>query len=130
MDYRHIVIVGIGTDIVNIDRIKRVFDKFGDDFVHKNFHELEIKQFVSLPEANKVAYLSKRFAAKEAVAKALGVGIGSGIAFKDIAVVNDELGAPQIIISSKIFPDIAEHNIHVSLSDDHPFAVAFVTISK
>lgn len=124
------MIIGIGTDIVNIERIKNIFDKFGDDFVHKNFHELEIKQFENLVGSTKVAYLSKRFAAKEAMAKALGVGIGGGIAFKDIAVVNDKLGAPKIVISSKIFPEVDEHNIHVSLSDDHPFAVAFVTISK
>lgn len=124
------MIVGIGTDIVNINRIKRVFDKFGDDFVKKNFHEIEIEQINKLSYETKITYLSKRFAAKEAMAKALGVGIGRGLAFKDIAVTNDESGAPAIIIAPEIYPDISRHKIHVSLSDDQPFAVAFVTISK
>tara|TARA_B110000503_G_C7155263_1_gene417024 strand:+ start:1691 stop:2065 length:375 start_codon:yes stop_codon:yes gene_type:complete len=124
------MIVGIGTDIVSIERIKHIYDKFGDDFVHKNFHKLEIIHLVTLTHISKISYLAKRFAAKEAVAKALGIGIGGSLAFKDIAVINNDLGAPQILISSTIYPSINEYNIHVSLSDDHPFAVAFVTVSK
>jgi holo-[acyl-carrier protein] synthase len=124
------MIVGIGTDIVSIERIKHIYDKFGDDFVHKNFHKLEIIHLATLTHISKISYLAKRFAAKEAVAKALGIGIGGSLAFKDIAVINNDLGAPQILISSTIYPSIDEYNIHVSLSDDHPFAVAFVTVSK
>ncbi len=124
------MIVGIGTDIVSIERIKHIYDKFGDDFVHKNFHKLEIIHLATLTHISKISYLAKRFAAKEAVAKALGIGIGGSLAFKDIAVINNDLGAPQILISSTIYPSINEYNIHVSLSDDHPFAVAFVTVSK
>ena len=124
------MIVGIGTDIVSIERIKHIYDKFGDDFVHKNFHKLEIIHLATLTHILKISYLAKRFAAKEAVAKALGIGIGGSLAFKDIAVINNDLGAPQILISSTIYPSINEYNIHVSLSDDHPFAVAFVTVSK
>jgi holo-[acyl-carrier protein] synthase len=124
------MIVGIGTDIVSIERIKHIYDKFGDDFVHKNFHKLEIIHLATLTHISKISYLAKRFAAKEAVAKALGIGIGGSLAFKDIAVINNDLGAPQILISSTIYPSIDDYNIHVSLSDDHPFAVAFVTVSK
>jgi holo-[acyl-carrier protein] synthase len=124
------MIVGIGTDIVSIERIKHIYNKFGDDFVHKNFHKLEIIHLATLTHISKISYLAKRFAAKEAVAKALGIGIGGSLAFKDIAVINNDLGAPQILISSTIYPSIDEYNIHVSLSDDHPFAVAFVTVSK
>ena len=124
------MIVGIGTDIVNIERIKHIFEKFGDDFVQKNFHALEIAQFSTLAQVAKLGYLAKRFAAKEAMAKAIGVGIGRGIAFKDIAVVNDESGAPKILISPEIYPDINKYNVQVSLSDDQPFAVAFVIMSK
>ena len=124
------MIIGIGTDIVSIERIKHIYDKFGDDFVHKNFHKLEIIHLATLTHISKISYLAKRFAAKEAVAKALGIGIGGSLAFKDIAVINNDLGAPQILISSTIYPSINEYNIHVSLSDDHPFAVAFVTVSK
>ncbi|MDP4709347.1 MAG: holo-ACP synthase [Rickettsiaceae bacterium] len=124
------MIVGIGTDIVNIERIEHIYSKFGDDFVYKNFHKLEIAYLTTLTHAAKIGYLAKRFAAKEAVAKALGIGIGHGLAFKDIAVVNNESGAPQVLISEAIYPSINEYNIHISLSDDHPFAVAFVTVSK
>lgn len=122
--------IGIGTDIVNIERIKHIFEKFGEDFVRKNFHELEIKQLNLLTELLKLGYLAKRFAAKEAVSKALGIGIGRGLEFRDIAIINDESGAPKVEISSELYPDIKEHNIHISLSDDYPFAVAFVVISK
>ena len=98
--------------------------------MHKNFHTLEIIHLATLTHISKISYLAKRFAAKEAVAKALGIGIGGSLAFKDIAVINNDLGTPQILISSTIYPSIDEYNIHVSLSDDHPFAVAFVTVSK
>ena len=97
------MIVGIGTDIVSIERIKHIYDKFGDDFVHKNFHKLEIIHLATLTHISKISYLAKRFAAKEAVAKALGIGIGGSLAFKDIAVINNDLGAPQILISSTIY---------------------------
>ena len=124
------MIIGIGTDIVNIERIQHIFDRFGDDFVKKNFHELEIENLSDLKYSLKISYLAKRFAAKEAMAKALGIGIGRGLSFKDIAVINNDFGAPQIIMPTEIYPDIVNCNVHVSLSDDHPFAVAFVTISK
>ena len=63
------MVVGIGTDIVNIERIEHVYNKFGDDFIHKNFHKLEISYLSTLSHAAKIGYLAKRFAAKEAVAK-------------------------------------------------------------
>ena len=122
--------IGIGTDIVNIERIERIFEKFGQNFVDKNFHELEIKQFDLLKKESKSAYLAKRFAAKEAVAKALGEGIGKNLSFKDIAIINDELGAPKIVISSEIYPRAHKYNFQISLSDDYPFAVAFVVITN
>lgn len=124
------MIVGIGTDIVSIERIERIFDKYGDAFLKKNFHNLEIKKQASLFSEKRIPYLAKRFAAKEAVAKAFGQGIGDMIAFCDIAVVNNKVGTPQVMISSKKIPDIAKYDIQISLSDDHPFAVAFVVISK
>ena len=123
-------IVGVGTDIVNIQRIRDIFLKHKDDFLLKNFHRDEIICFNTLAEPNKVGYLARRFAAKEAIAKALGHGIGSTIAFKDISITNDFAGAPKATIDNKNVPHIDEYNIHISLSDDEPFAVAFVVISK
>ena len=124
------MIVGIGTDIVNIERIGSIFDKYGDAFLKKNFHHLEIQKHSLLSGDKKLPYLAKRFAAKEAIAKAFGQGIGSMIAFCDIAIINNDFGTPQVIISFKKIPDIAKYDIQISLSDDHPFAVAFVVISK
>lgn len=124
------MIVGIGTDIVNIERIERIFQKYGDAFLKKNFHQLEIEKVNNLISSSKAAYLAKRFAGKEAFAKAVGSGIGKEIAFCDIAIINDDLGAPKIVISDGKLPRILEYNINISLSDDYPFAVAFVVISK
>jgi len=124
------MILGIGTDIVNIERIERIFLKYGDAFLNKNFHTLEIEKFHSLSDTQKVPYLAKRFAAKEAVSKALGTGISGGFSFSDIAVINNDSGAPEIVISKKKFPNIAEYKFQVSLSDDHPFAVAFVVMTR
>ncbi len=124
------MIVGIGTDIVNIKRIENIYKKFGEDFLNKNFHSLEIERFKKLNDNLKLNYLAKRFAAKEAVAKALGTGIKNGLKFKDIAVINNDLGSPRILISSECNPNIKKYNIHISLSDDEPFAVAFAIIVK
>ncbi|MBY0533701.1 MAG: holo-ACP synthase [Rickettsiaceae bacterium] len=123
-------IIGIGTDIVNVKRIETIFKKYGDKFLSKNFHELEIVDFKNLPEHKKLGYLAKRFAAKEAIAKALGCGIGENLAFVDIAVTTNEFGAPKVKIDYKKNLDISEYDIHVSLSDDQPFAVAFAVITS
>jgi holo-[acyl-carrier protein] synthase len=123
-------IVGIGTDIVNIKRIETIFKKYGNKFLSKNFHELEVLHFKNLPEHKKLGYLAKRFAAKEAIAKALGFGIGEQLAFADIAVTTNKLGAPKVQIDSRDNPEISEYDIHISLSDDQPFAVAFAVITK
>jgi holo-[acyl-carrier protein] synthase len=123
-------IIGIGTDIVNITRIEDLFKKFGDRFLVKNFHELEISCWSNLQKHQQIGYLAKRFAAKEAIAKALGVGIGKTLAFSDIAIMNDSLGAPKVKIDNNKISGIEDCNIHISLSDDKPFAIAFVVISK
>ena len=124
------MVVGIGTDIVNIERIENIFQKYGDKFLKKNFHKLEIEKFIMLTSMQRPGYLAKRFAAKEAVAKAFGVGIGKSLAFRDIAIVNNGTGVPRVVISPEKFPDIAKYNIQVSLSDDYPFAVVFVVVTR
>ena len=127
---KNIKIIGVGTDIVNIKRIEAIFKKYGDKFLSKNFHALEIAAFKNLPEHKKLGYLAKRFAAKEAIAKALGVGIGEHLSFADIAVTANELGAPKVQIDYRNTTEISDYNIHVSLSDDQPFAVAFAVITS
>lgn len=123
-------IIGVGTDIVSINRIETIFTKYGDRFLSKNFHELEIVDFNNLPKHKKLGYLAKRFAAKEAVAKALGFGIGQNLAFADIAVTTNEFGAPKVKIDSRKNLDVSGYDIHVSLSDDQPFAIAFAVITS
>lgn len=124
------MVVGIGTDIVNIERIENIFQKYGDKFLKKNFHKLEIEKFIMLTSIQRPGYLAKRFAAKEAVAKAFGVGIGRSLAFRDIVIVNNGTGVPRVVISPEKFPDIAKYNVQISLSDDYPFAVAFAVVTR
>ncbi len=124
------MIIGVGTDIVNMERIKDILSKHGDRFIQKNFHELEREKYIALPEVQRIGFLAKRFAGKEAFLKALGVGLGKKIALKDIAILNGENGAPKLVISLEKLPEIVDYDIQISLSDDAPFAVAFVVVSS
>ncbi len=121
------MIKGVGTDIVNTDRIESIYKKFGEDFLNKNFHPFEIERFHKLPKNKRTSFLAKRFAGKEAVAKALGSGIGSSVAFKDIAILNNDKGAPYV--ATLDVHGIKTEKISISLSEDSPFAVAFVVIT-
>jgi len=124
------MIVGVGTDVVQVDRVEKLFDKYGEAFLEKNFHPKEIECFRVFESKKGVAYLAKRFAGKEAVAKAFGRGVGDGLAFKDIAILNDELGAPCVELSTSARQNFSDKKIHISLSDDYPIAVAFAVISQ
>tara|TARA_B110000211_G_C13986603_1_gene512002 strand:- start:482 stop:865 length:384 start_codon:yes stop_codon:yes gene_type:complete len=124
-------IFGIGIDIVNISRIKKVLNK-NKKFKRRIFSTKEIKYCES--RSNKIASYSKRFAAKEAFSKALGVGISKGISFNEISVNNDKNGAPSIELSGKtkkiVNSIIKKKNTFLSLSDEKSFATAMVIISK
>jgi holo-[acyl-carrier protein] synthase len=118
------MILGIGTDICNISRIKP-----NTGFANKilSITELEILN----TKTNKQAYLAKRFAAKEAVAKAFGCGIGKKLAFKDICILNDETGKPFVQISQNAVEKLTEFsNIHISISDEENYAIAYVVVEK
>jgi holo-[acyl-carrier protein] synthase len=124
-------IFGIGTDIVDISRFKRLFNK-NKKIKKKIFSKKEIKYCESRP--NKIASYSKRFAAKEAFSKALGTGVSSGISFSEISVTNNKKGAPFIellgktkIISKKLIKK--KNKIYLSLSDEKKYALAMVVIS-
>ena len=124
-------IFGIGIDIVNISRIKKVLNK-NKKFKRRIFSTKEIKYCES--RSNKIASYSKRFAAKEAFSKALGVGISKGISFNEISVNNDKNGAPFIELSGKtkkiVNSIIKKKKTFLSLSDEKNFATAMVIISK
>ena len=126
-------ILGIGTDIVNVQRIDKSLKKFGKNFKNKIFSKSEI--LYCEKKGNSSSYYAKRFAAKEAFSKALGTGIRKGINFKDIEVVNNNFGKPAIKLTgtTKIFLKKKiknkKYSIYLSLSDDKPWAQATVIIS-
>jgi len=124
-------IFGIGTDIVNTLRIKKIFNT-NKRFKNKIFSKKEIKYCES--RSNKISSYSKRFAAKEAFAKALGTGISKGISFNEISVNNNNNGAPYIELlgKTKAFTKSLikkKNKIFLSLSDEKKYALAMVVIS-
>ena len=127
------MILGIGTDLANIDRIKAVLDRHGDRFRNRVFTEREqAKAGRRLDEAGTYA---KRWAAKEACSKALGTGLRMGIAWRDMAVSNLSTGQPVMTLTgwaaqrlADMTPDGHQVIVHVTLTDDHPWAQAFVVI--
>lgn len=117
-------ISGIGTDIVSIKRISGLYKEFGDKFVQRILSNEEIKKFKAFKrKADAIGYLAKRFAGKEAVAKAFGTGIGK-LSFTDISILNDGVGKPYVVISRQ--SSVVSKNIHISLSDEKAgYAIAF-----
>ena len=134
MQDKDIMILGIGTDLANIDRIKGVMDRFGDRFIQRIFTPREQAKANSRPHGVAATY-AKRWAAKEACSKALGTGLRMGIAWKDMAVDNLYTGQPVMSVTgwaadrlAAMTPPGHEALIHVTLTDDHPWAQAFVVI--
>ncbi len=127
------MILGIGTDLANIDRIAGVLDRHGDRFRNRVFTEIE--QSKAERRADIAGTYAKRWAAKEACSKALGTGLRMGIAWKDMAVSNLRTGQPVMEVTgwakerlTDMTPEGHEAVIHVTLTDDHPWAQAFVVI--
>ncbi|QEK39556.1 holo-ACP synthase [Candidatus Sneabacter namystus] len=125
------MIVKNGVDVVNVSRIKGVFERFGERFVQKILHEEEINLFHVVN--NKPRYLAKRFSAKESVAKAFGFGIGKILSFHDIIVRHDEFGAPFVVVPDCKWPALkvgryTRHSISLSISDDEELVVSSVVI--
>ena len=123
------MIYGVGTDIVNIERVKKILSKNRDGFVKRVLSEHEQALFAN--KADSAAYFAKRFAAKEAFAKALGTGIGRVVGFQDLTVRNNENGKPHFIPSEKLRQYLVENNIkqaHLSISDESQNAIAFVVL--
>ena len=126
-------IFGIGTDIVNIKRIKKILKNNGTRFKNKIFSESEINYCEKKRDPG--PFYAKRFAAKEAFSKALGTGIRKGINLKNIIIFNDVYGKPKIKLKGSTYNYFKKkikskkYNIHLSLSDDEPWAQATVIIS-
>lgn len=124
------MIIGIGTDIVQIPRIEKILELYPKSFPKRILTAEEFENFALLSKEKYAAFLAKRFAAKEAISKAFGIGIGQGINLKDITILNNELGKPTASISSNYTQKLSPFNIHLSLSDDYPICVAFVVVEK
>ncbi|NPD14558.1 holo-ACP synthase [Xinfangfangia sp. D13-10-4-6] len=127
------MILGIGSDLANIDRIAATLEKFGDRFRNRVFTPQEQAKAEARREV--AATYAKRWAAKEACSKALGTGLRMGISWKDMAVSNLITGQPVMAVTgwaaerlAAMTPPGHEAVIHVTLTDDHPWAQAFVVI--
>ena len=126
------MICGNGIDIIDIERIRRVINKYGNRFKKRCFSVNEIE--TSEKRLNSIESYAKRYAAKEACAKALGTGLARGVFWKDIEVVNNKYGKPLIKLHGKakdIFRNMdkaSDTKIEVSLSDEKKYAIANVTI--
>lgn len=124
------MIFGIGTDIVSIQRISDGLARHGERFAQRILGEAEFSEFaVATSRAN---YLAKRFAAKEAAAKALGTGFRDGLSLSHITVGHDPLGRPMLEFSGKaltLIRDLGIESAHLSLADEKEYAIAFVTLT-
>ena len=128
------MIIAIGSDLCNIDRIAHSLERFGERFEQRVFTELERAKAARRP-FTKAGTLAKRFAAKEAFSKAVGTGFKAGVFMKDIGVVNAPSGAPTLALTggaaarlAAITPAGHSAVVHLTLTDDHPWAQAFVVI--
>ena len=127
------MILGIGTDLANIDRIAGTLERFGDRFRTRVFTKTEQRKAERRRDV--AGTYAKRWAAKEACSKALGTGLRMGISWKDMAVRNLRTGQPVMELTGwaaerlrEMTPDGHHATVHVSLTDDHPWAQAFVVI--
>ncbi len=131
------MILGIGHDITDIRRIEKALDRFGERFINRCFTEKERKLAESRSHnpGQRAATYAKRFAAKEACVKALGIGVSSGVTLKDIEVSNTPMGKPTINLHGQAYRYLADLlpmdgvvAIHLSLTDEPPYASAYVII--
>ncbi|MFH0257369.1 holo-ACP synthase [Vibrio rumoiensis] len=124
-------IVGLGTDIADIERIEKSLQRSGQAFAERILHPTELAIFHGLKQQGR--YLAKRFAAKEAASKALGTGIACGVSFQHFEIENDALGKPLLKLHGKA-KEIAEtqgvKQIHLSISDEKRYAMATVILES
>jgi holo-[acyl-carrier protein] synthase len=127
------MIIGLGSDLIDIRRVERSLEKYGERFIVRVFTEIERQK--SEGRRERAASYAKRFAAKEACSKALGTGISRGVFWKDMGVINLPGGKPTMKLengAAKVLADLLptgyEARIHLTITDDFPLAQAFVVI--
>lgn len=130
---KRFMIIGLGNDMIDIRRIEKILIRHGSRFIQRIFTDIEQNKSENFPKRS-YAY-AKRFAAKEACAKALGTGIAYGVNWRDIGIVNSPSGKPTIKLTNhaqiqleKLLPSNHDASIHLSMTDDFPWAQAFVII--
>jgi len=128
------MIIGIGSDLCNIERIQKSLDRFGQRFIDRVFTEREYARAERRPLTRSGTY-AKRFAAKEAFSKAVGTGFQAGVFMKDIGVANLPSGAPTLVLTGgakarldALTPPGHAVDVHLTMTDDHPWAQAFVIL--
>ena len=122
--------IAIGTDIVEIARIAEVLERQGERFIDRILSPSEKLQYQA--HSDGVAFVAKRFAAKEAIAKALGTGIGHGVSFQDMVIGNDEKGAPYAELSNgaaQVMEDRGGTKMLISLADERHYAMAYAVLA-
>ena len=127
------MIIGLGSDLIDINRVARTLERHGARFTDRVFTQVERRK--SDRRLNRAASYAKRFAAKEACAKALGTGLSRGVFWRDMGVVNLPGGKPTLALTggaaerlASLMPEGHEPHIHVTITDDDPWAQAFVII--
>jgi len=127
------MIIGLGSDLIQIHRVGEVLDRYGERFTHRCFTEIERRK--SDRRAQRAASYAKRFAAKEACSKALGTGLSFGVYWRDMGVVNLASGKPTMHLTNgaaralaRLVPEGHEPHIHLTITDDAGLAQAFVVI--
>lgn len=128
------MIIGLGSDLCNIERIQASLDRFGDRFEARVFTDVERAKAARRP-FTRAGTLAKRFAAKEAFSKAVGTGFRAGVFMRDIGVTNAPGGAPALTLTGgakarldALIPPGHVGHVHLTMTDDHPWAQAFVVI--
>jgi holo-[acyl-carrier protein] synthase len=127
------MIIGIGNDVIDIRRIEATLERYGERFTGRIFTETEVRK--SERRAARAASYAKRFAAKEACSKALGTGFRAGVFWRDMGVVNEPSGKPTMVLTGgalirleELLPAGHAPRIHLTITDDFPYAHAFVMI--
>ncbi|MFZ4380336.1 MAG: holo-ACP synthase [Sandarakinorhabdus sp.] len=130
-----VTVLGLGSDLANIDRIAASIERFGDRFINRIFTDIEQAK-ANRRQMTRAATYAKRFAAKEACSKALGTGFRDGVFWRDMGVVNLPSGQPTLVLTggaaarlAQITPTGHKAAIHLSMTDDHPWAQAIVLIT-
>jgi holo-[acyl-carrier protein] synthase len=125
------MIFGIGTDILEVERVAEVYSRFGERFPRRLLMDEEQRLFARTKHP--VRFLAMRFAAKEAIVKALGTGFGNGMWIRDTGVMPNRLGRPEIIFSERglrLCEELGVAGGHLSLSDEGGFVIAFAVLEK